>query len=83
MLVIDDHYVPAKLDTGTHIGRIKGIQGQHNSCYIDATLFGMFAFSDAFDDLFLDRCIANTEIERKKEEVQDIIQRKIVYPLRE
>ena len=66
-----------------HIGKIKGIQGQHNSCYIDATLFGMFAFSDVFDDLFLDRCIAYTEVEKKKDEVQNIIQQKIVYPLRE
>ena len=83
VLVISDRYVPAKLDTGTHIGKTKGIQGQHNSCYIDATLFGMFAFSDVFDDLFLDRCVANTEIEKKKDEIQDIIQKKIVYPLRE
>ena len=83
VLVINDRYVPAKLDPGTHIGKRKGIQGQQNSCYIDATLFGLFAFSDVFDDLFLDRCVANTEIERKKDEIQDIIQKKIVYPLRE
>ena len=83
VLVIKDRYVSAKLDTGTHIGRKKGIQGQHNSCYIDATLFGMFAFSDVFDDLFLDKCVANTEFERKKDEVRNIIQQKIVYPLRE
>lgn len=81
--MINDRYVPAKLSRETHIGRIKGIQGQHNSCYIDATLFGMFAFSDVFDDLFLDRSVPNTEIERQKDEVLNIIQQKIVYPLRE
>lgn len=30
-------------------GMFKGIQGHHNSCYLDATLFGMFAFSRVFD----------------------------------
>lgn len=26
-------------------GKFRGIQGHHNSCYLDATLFGMFAFT--------------------------------------
>lgn len=36
-----------------HTGRAKGIQGHQNSCYLDSTLYGLFAFSGAFDDLFL------------------------------
>ena len=36
-----------------HTGRGKGIQGHQNSCYLDSTLYGLFAFSGAFDDLFL------------------------------
>ena len=34
-------------------GRQWGIQGEHNSCYIDATLFGLFALSSEFDTLLL------------------------------
>jgi len=60
-----------------HIGLPKGIQGQQNSCYLDATLYGMFAFSDAFDGLFLEREIGGTN-----HEIQEIIQQNIVYPLR-
>lgn len=26
-------------------GKNRGIQGHHNSCYLDATLFAMFAFT--------------------------------------
>lgn len=32
-------------------GKYRGIQGHHNSCYLDATLFSMFAFTYAFDSL--------------------------------
>jgi len=47
------HVPPAKFDAHQHTD-IKGIQGYQNSCYLDATLYGLFAFSDAFDILFLD-----------------------------
>lgn len=30
-------------------GKFKGIQGHNNSCYLDATLFSMFAFTNVFD----------------------------------
>lgn len=30
-------------------GKFKGIQGHHNSCYLDVTLFSMFAFTPVFD----------------------------------
>lgn len=30
-------------------GKFKGIQGHHNSCYLDVTLFSMFAFTSVFD----------------------------------
>lgn len=32
-------------------GTFKGIQGHHNSCYLDATLFAMFTFTSVFDSL--------------------------------
>ena len=36
-----------------YIGDERGIQGHQNSCYLDATIFGLFALSDVFDTLFL------------------------------
>jgi len=33
----------------------KGIQGKRNSCYIDVVLFSLFAFTDSFDQYFLDK----------------------------
>ena len=68
---------PSRLVPKQHTGLPKGIQGQQNSCYLDATLYGMFAFSDAFDGLFLER-----EIGGANQEIQEIIQEDIVYPLR-
>lgn len=32
-------------------GMFKGIQGHNNSCYLDATLFSMFAFTNVFDSV--------------------------------
>ena len=37
-----------------HIGEGKGIQGHQNSSYLDSALYGLFAFSGAFDDFFLE-----------------------------
>uniref|UniRef100_A0A1B6JGQ8 ubiquitinyl hydrolase 1 n=1 Tax=Homalodisca liturata TaxID=320908 RepID=A0A1B6JGQ8_9HEMI len=62
-------------------GKFKGIQGHHNSCYLDATLFSMFAFTSVFDNLLFrpatDRDIAQYE------EVQTVLREEIVNPLRE
>jgi len=33
------------------LGQNRGIQGHQNSCYMDATLFSMFAFSMVFDSI--------------------------------
>ena len=44
---------PEKVVKCVHTGAGKGIQGHQNSCYLDSTLYGLFAFSGAFDDLFL------------------------------
>lgn len=32
-------------DVESFSGKYRGIQGHHNSCYLDATLFSMFAFT--------------------------------------
>ena len=68
---------PSRLLPKEHTGLPKGIQGHQNSCYIDATLYGMFAFSDAFDGLFLTK-----EINRTNQQLQETIQQNIVNPLR-
>ena len=65
-----------------HIGKQKGIQGHQNSCYLDATLYGMFAFSDAFDGLFLEDINFSATERNKAREIQEIIREEIVYRLR-
>jgi len=77
---------PAELNRGCHVGVQKGIQGQHNSCYLDATLYGMFAFSEAFDGLFLDEMVVHEQKENitleSQKRIQNVIQHNIVNPLR-
>ena len=66
------------LDEIRHIGRPKGIQGHQNSCYLDATVYGMFAFTDVFDKLFLKASPKGLH----DHEVRNILVQKIVNPLR-
>ena len=66
-----------KFDKHKHT-RTKGIQGYKNSCYLDATLYGMFAFSDVFDILLMGKVTTNA----KELRLQNILKSEIVYPLR-
>lgn len=67
-------------DLESHCGRFKGIQGHHNSCYLDATLFSMFTFTSVFDSLlFRPREPEDCE---QYEEVQRVLREEIVNPLR-
>lgn len=43
--------ITVKDDMKSICGKYRGIQGHHNSCYLDATLFSMFAFTGVFDNL--------------------------------
>ena len=61
-------------------GKMSGIQGHHNSCYLDATLFSMFAFTTVFDSL-LYRSKTETDLE-DYEQVQRVLKEGIVNPLR-
>ena len=61
-------------------GRMRGIQGHHNSCYLDATLFSMFAFSSIFDSLLHRR--KNDDDLEEYENVQKVLKNAIVNPLR-
>ena len=64
-------------DAAKHTGT-KGIQGFKNSCYLDATLYGIFTFSDTFDILFLEEVTTNAE----ELNLQKRLKSDIVYPLR-
>ena len=61
-------------------GTNRGIQGHHNSCYADAALFSMFAFTGAFDAL-LYRARRADDIARY-DEVRAALREGIVNPLR-
>ena len=63
------------------LGRNKGIQGHHNSCYLDATLFSMFAFSQVFDTI-LHRPDRGDEDLEEYEQIQRVLKESIVNPLR-
>ncbi|WKY02160.1 hypothetical protein Q1695_015853 [Nippostrongylus brasiliensis] len=62
------------------IGRMKGIQGHRNSCYLDATLYAMFVQSTAFDRL-LERSATKDDIPQYRE-LQRLLATEVVYPLR-
>lgn len=61
-------------------GPFKGIQGDHNSCYLDATLFAMFAFTYVFDHV-LYRPKGRQDLPFY-DEIQSILRDEIVHPLR-
>ena len=65
--------VAVNTDIMQYVGEKKGIQGHQNSCYLDATVFGLFALSDEFDEMFL----RDTD-----SHVGKILWQKIVNPLR-
>ena len=60
-----------------YLGEERGIQGHQNSCYLDATVFGLFALSDVFDSMFLKKPTNPTE-----RDISSILWKRIVNPLR-
>uniref|UniRef100_A0A1I8JL27 USP domain-containing protein n=1 Tax=Macrostomum lignano TaxID=282301 RepID=A0A1I8JL27_9PLAT len=67
---------------GKLVGPSRGIQGHHNSCYLDATLFAMFTTVSVFDG------VLNRKRNKKKdipeyEEIQKCLKLNIVNCLRE
>ena len=79
MQSIEGCILPKNVDN-THIGLDRGIQGHHNSCYMDSTLFAMYSFSYVFD-VALHRKQRSTD-NPDYGDVQAILRRKIVNPLR-
>lgn len=43
--------MPTEEDVIAVCGKYRGIQGHHNSCYLDVTLFSMFTYTAVFDSL--------------------------------
>ncbi|GBP87003.1 Ubiquitin carboxyl-terminal hydrolase CYLD [Eumeta japonica] len=65
---------------GELAGKNRGIQGHHNSCYLDATLFAMFTFTSVFDALLYRP--QEPEDSPHYTEVQRVLREEIVNPLR-
>ncbi|KAF8781802.1 Ubiquitin carboxyl-terminal hydrolase CYLD like protein [Argiope bruennichi] len=61
-------------------GKNKGIQGHHNSCYLDATLFAMFSCTGVFDSIL--HRPKNSDDITEYDEVQRVLKEEIVNPLR-
>ncbi|KAI8790460.1 ubiquitin carboxyl-terminal hydrolase CYLD [Biomphalaria glabrata] len=69
-----------KNNIGEICGKNKGIQGHHNSCYLDATLFSMFYFTTVFDNIF-NRPTKDGDLPEYPK-VQQVLKEGIVNPLR-
>lgn len=67
-------------DISVVCGKGKGIQGHHNSCYMDATLLAMFYFTTVFDCI-LHRPKSSHDLPEYTE-IQQVLKEGIVNPLR-
>ncbi|KAK9888380.1 hypothetical protein WA026_000630 [Henosepilachna vigintioctopunctata] len=72
--------MPSEEDVEAVCGKYRGIQGHHNSCYLDVTLFSMFTYTSVFDSLLF-RPKGHDDIS-DYEEVQRVLREEIVNPLR-
>ncbi|XP_032510750.2 ubiquitin carboxyl-terminal hydrolase CYLD isoform X1 [Danaus plexippus] len=72
--------VPPLTSLGDLAGKNRGIQGHHNSCYLDATLFAMFTFTSVFDALLYRP--PEPEDSPHYSEVQRVLREEVVNPLR-
>ncbi|OCT62830.1 ubiquitin carboxyl-terminal hydrolase CYLD [Xenopus laevis] len=57
------------------VGQRRGIQGHHNSCYLDTTLFSIFTFSSILDHILHSADVCDAQVQR-------ILRQDIVNPLR-
>ncbi|KAK7795171.1 hypothetical protein U0070_020488, partial [Myodes glareolus] len=80
--VVEENTPPKMGKKGLKImtGKKKGIQGYYNSCYLDSTLFSLFAFSTVLDTVLL-RPKEKNDVEYYNE-TQEILRTEIVNPLR-
>ena len=76
--VIEGKVDPPKYISPMYIGRSRGIQGNKNSCYLDATLYAMFAFTNTMDYMLsspVDGPVNQT--------IQKKLRESVINPLRE
>lgn len=66
-----------RLKLNHFIGRMKGIQGHQNSCYLDATVFAMFGLTTKFDEVLYEQPMDGTACD-----VLSTMCEEIVFPLR-
>ncbi|KAG8508385.1 Ubiquitin carboxyl-terminal hydrolase CYLD [Galemys pyrenaicus] len=80
--VVEENTPPKMEKEGLEImiGKKKGIQGHYNSCYLDSTLFCLFAFSSVLDTVLL-RPKEKHDVEYYSE-TQELLRTEIVNPLR-
>uniref|UniRef100_A0A8D2HRS6 Ubiquitin carboxyl-terminal hydrolase CYLD n=1 Tax=Urocitellus parryii TaxID=9999 RepID=A0A8D2HRS6_UROPR len=80
--VVEENTPPKMEKEGLEImiGKKKGIQGHYNSCYLDSTLFCLFAFSSVLDTVLL-RPKEKSDVEYYSE-TQELLRTEIVNPLR-
>ena len=74
----EDQQVPPST---LYVGDQRGIQGHQNSSYLDSTLFGLFALSDIFDEMFLEMTPSLT-IDTNRRAISEMLWKGIVNPLR-
>ncbi|XP_067856397.1 ubiquitin carboxyl-terminal hydrolase CYLD [Heptranchias perlo] len=76
-LTIKEDVPPVREDEALQLmkGRMKGIQGHYNSCYLDSTIFSLFTFTSVLDSIL--HMPAGQE-----EKIQRILREDIVNPLR-
>ena len=60
-----------------YIGDSHGIQGHHNSCYLDSTVFALFALSESFDSV-----LQEDPNDQLGNDIKHILLKGIVNPLR-
>ncbi|CAG9825331.1 unnamed protein product [Phaedon cochleariae] len=72
--------MPTEEDVEAVCGKYRGIQGHHNSCYLDVTLFSMFTYTSVFDSLLFRPKDTNDIADY--DEVQRVLREEIVNPLR-
>ncbi|KAF7266391.1 hypothetical protein GWI33_020268, partial [Rhynchophorus ferrugineus] len=72
--------MPTEEDVEAVCGKLRGIQGHNNSCYLDVTLFSMFTYTAVFDGLLFRPKNENDIADY--EEVQRVLREEIVNPLR-
>lgn len=78
-------YVRPPTDPEQYDGVWKGVQGDQNSCYMDASVFAMFSYLTVFDVILFDETEGSQkgdENDERKMNIRRILLEEIINPLR-